>query len=112
MGLQTAAVFSLGVRAVFTTAATATWAALMGDLTRWSRSRDEARRLASVLAGLVCGAVAGGLFVDYARAWAPVLPLALTTGVVAVAALVFGRREVSRGHSPHGPLPTPAAGAQ
>jgi hypothetical protein len=46
MGLQTSAVFSLGVRAVFTTAATATWTALMGDLTSWSRTRGERHRLA------------------------------------------------------------------
>jgi uncharacterized membrane protein YoaK (UPF0700 family) len=44
MGMQTAAVFALGVRAVFTTAATATWAALMGDLSDWSRSHTERRR--------------------------------------------------------------------
>jgi uncharacterized membrane protein YoaK (UPF0700 family) len=90
MGTQTIAVFSLGVRAVFTTAATATWAALTGDLSHWARSRTERRRLASVVAALFAGAVAGGLLIDNAPLWAPVLPLALTAGVVILAAIRFG----------------------
>jgi uncharacterized membrane protein YoaK (UPF0700 family) len=39
MGMQTATIFSLGVRADFTTAATATLAVLMGDLAGWSQTR-------------------------------------------------------------------------
>jgi uncharacterized membrane protein YoaK (UPF0700 family) len=87
MGIQTAAVFSLGVRAVFTTAATATWAVLMGDLSTWSSSRSERRRLAGVIVGLFAGAVAGAFLVLHARSWAPVLPLALSGLVVAGASL-------------------------
>jgi uncharacterized membrane protein YoaK (UPF0700 family) len=90
MGTQTVAIFSLGVRAVFTTAATATWAALMGDLSHWGRSRAERRRFAAVVLALFAGAVAGGLLIDNAPAWAPVLPLTLTAVVVAVAAHRFG----------------------
>jgi len=86
MGLQTAAVFSLGVRAVFSTAATATWTALMGDLGAWSQTRDERRRLASVLVALLAGAVAGAILVVDARAWAALLPLTVSASVVAVAA--------------------------
>jgi uncharacterized membrane protein YoaK (UPF0700 family) len=86
MGLQTAAVFSLGVRAVFSTAATATWTALMGDLATWSQTRDERHRLASILVALFAGAVAGAVLVVDARAWAAVLPLAISASVVAVAA--------------------------
>jgi uncharacterized membrane protein YoaK (UPF0700 family) len=89
MGIQTAAVFSLGVRAVFTTAATATWAALMGDLSQWSESAADRRRLASVLVGLFAGAVAGGLLMTHAPSWAPALPLVLSGAVVAVAARRF-----------------------
>lgn len=85
MGMQTAAVFSLGVRAVFTTATTATWAVLMGDVSG-SSPRGEARRLAAVLVGLLAGAVAGAFLFAHARAWAPVLPLAVSSLVVAVAA--------------------------
>ncbi|HEX8103121.1 MAG TPA: YoaK family protein, partial [Solirubrobacteraceae bacterium] len=41
MGMQTSAIFSLGVRAVFTTAATATWTVLMADAANWRESRQE-----------------------------------------------------------------------
>jgi uncharacterized membrane protein YoaK (UPF0700 family) len=92
MGLQTSAVFSLGVRAVFTTAATATWTALMGDLTSWSRTRGERHRLAPILVALVGGAVAGTLLLDHARAWAAIFPLIVTVAVVAVAARRPGLR--------------------
>jgi uncharacterized membrane protein YoaK (UPF0700 family) len=91
MGMQTAAMFSLGVRAVFTTAATATWAVLMGDLSGWEHPRGEQRRLATVVAGLLTGAVAGGILVAHARAYAPLLPLALTGLVVSVAEAVERR---------------------
>jgi uncharacterized membrane protein YoaK (UPF0700 family) len=85
MGLQTAAVFSLGVRAVFSTAATATWTALMGDVATWSQTRDERHRLASVLVALLAGAVAGAVLVADARAWAALLPLAVSVSVVVAA---------------------------
>jgi uncharacterized membrane protein YoaK (UPF0700 family) len=87
MGMQTAAIFALGVRAVFTTAATATWTVLMGDLSGWSQSRGERLRLAAVIAGLFVGAVVGSLLVLHAPDWAAVLPLVVTASVVAVAAL-------------------------
>jgi uncharacterized membrane protein YoaK (UPF0700 family) len=89
MGVQTGAVFSLGVRAVFTTATTATWAVLMADVVSWSSSRSERRRLAGVIAGLFAGAVAGTLLVIHARTWAPALPPAITVLVVAVAAVAL-----------------------
>ena len=91
MGMQTTAVFSLGVRAVFTTAVTATWAILMGDLSGWSQSSGERRRLSAVIAGLVVGAAVGGLLVVHARTWAPLFPLAVSAMVV-VAASVFLQR--------------------
>jgi uncharacterized membrane protein YoaK (UPF0700 family) len=87
MGLQTAAVFSLGVRAVFSTAATATWTALMGDLAAWSQTRDERHRLAGVLLALLAGSVAGAVLVVDARVWAALLPLIVSASVVAVAAV-------------------------
>jgi uncharacterized membrane protein YoaK (UPF0700 family) len=94
MGMQTYAVFSLGVRAVFTTAATATFAVLMGDLTAWSSTRDERRRLTAVIAGLIAGAAAGAVLVVHARVWAPVLPLVISSLVVAVAAFALRAREL------------------
>jgi uncharacterized membrane protein YoaK (UPF0700 family) len=86
MGMQTGAVFSLGVRAVFTTATTATWAVLMADVVSWSSTRSERRRLAAVIVGLFAGAMAGTFLLLHARTWAPVLPPAVTGLVVAVAA--------------------------
>jgi uncharacterized membrane protein YoaK (UPF0700 family) len=85
MGIQTTAVFSVGLRGVFTTAATATLATLMGDLNAWSDTRQERRRLAGVLCGLLGGAGAGGYLVVHARVVAPLLPLVTTGAVVAVA---------------------------
>ena len=92
MGIQTAAVFSLGVRAVFTTAATATIAVLAGDVSAWSTSSPERLRLASVLAALFGGAVIGTLLFDHARNAAPAFPLAVTGAVVLAAELALGSR--------------------
>ena len=60
MGIQTAAVRSLGVQGVFTTAGTFTLVALAGTFAGF-RLRSEMPRLACVLVGLVAGAIAGGL---------------------------------------------------
>ena len=87
MGIQTAAVFSLGVAGVFTTAATATTTVLMGDTAHWAQTRPDRRRLVLILAALVSGAVAGGLLVMDARAIAPVVPLTTTGAVLAVAVM-------------------------
>lgn len=95
MGMQTAAIFSLGVRAVFTTAATATLAGLMGDLSDWSQSRAERRRLAGVIVGLLVGAAIGAFLVDHARTWAPAFPLAVTALVIAAATLAFGGAQLT-----------------
>jgi uncharacterized membrane protein YoaK (UPF0700 family) len=92
MGMQTTAIFSLGVRAVFTTAVTATWAVLIGDLSGWSQSSGERRRLGAVIVGLILGAAAGGLVVVHERTWAPLFPLAVSAMVVAAASIRFGGR--------------------
>jgi uncharacterized membrane protein YoaK (UPF0700 family) len=81
MGIQTAAVRSLGVQGVFTTAGTFTLVAFAGTFAG-SRSRSEMHRLAGVLLGLVAGAVAGGLLFLHARSYAPALPLVITVLVL------------------------------
>jgi uncharacterized membrane protein YoaK (UPF0700 family) len=81
MGIQTAAVRSLGVQGVFTTAGTFTLVAFAGTFAG-SRSRAEMPRLAGVLTGLIAGAVGGGLLFLHARSYAPVLPLAITVLVI------------------------------
>jgi uncharacterized membrane protein YoaK (UPF0700 family) len=85
MGTQTAIAVGLGVHAVFTTAATATWTVLAGDSAHWAATHTERRRLALVLVGTLSGALAGGLMLTYARLWMPLLPVALTGGVALVA---------------------------
>lgn len=77
---------------MFTTAATATLTVFAGDLAKWSpEARRETLRLPGVIIGLVLGAVAGTLLVLHARDWAPVLPLAITAAVVAIAAVLDQR---------------------
>jgi len=86
MGLQSGAVLSLGVTGVFTTAATATVMFLMRDeAVRPAASDGERTRFVRVLVALIAGATAGAALVLHARAWAPLLPLAATAGVLAAA---------------------------
>ena len=90
MGIQTAAVRSLGVQGVFTTAGTFTLVALTGTFAG-SRSRAEIPRLAGVLVGLVAGAVGGGLLLLHARGYAPLLPPVITVLVIAAGRLMARR---------------------
>jgi uncharacterized membrane protein YoaK (UPF0700 family) len=85
MGVQTATAVALGVHAVFTTAATATWTVLVGDTAHWSMTRLERRRLALVLGGMLLGALVGALLLAHVRVWMPLLPALLTGGVVVIA---------------------------
>src|SRR6202049_4839502 len=92
MGMQSAAVRMLHVGGVFTTAATATIIFLVGDITNWSATVAERRRLAGVLVSLFVGATAGGLLLVHAHIYAPVLPFVITGAVVATAATVLRER--------------------
>lgn len=89
MGMQTTAIYSLGVRALFTTAATATLAVLMGDVAGWSQSRGERGRLFAAIVGLFAGAAIGAALIVHAHTWAPLFPLATTALVVVTAGLAF-----------------------
>lgn len=91
MGIQTAAVRSLGVQGIFTTAGTFTLVAFAGTFAG-SRSRSEMPRLVGVLLGLVAGAVAGGLLFLHARSYAPALPLAITVLVILTGRTMHGSR--------------------
>jgi uncharacterized membrane protein YoaK (UPF0700 family) len=102
MGLQSGAVLSLGVRGVFTTAATATVMFFASDLAGSDSSAAERRRLPAVLVALLAGATAGGLLVVHARDWAPILPLAATLLVVLVASGSVRRAAGSDGPDPRG----------
>ena len=97
MGVQSAAVRSLHVKGVFTTAATATFIFFFGDFATWTRSAEEMRRLRGVLVSLFLGATAGGLLLAHARIFAPALPL-IATAIVAAIAAVFFRKFNRRMH--------------
>jgi uncharacterized membrane protein YoaK (UPF0700 family) len=105
MGIQTAAIFSLGIRADFTTAATATLAVLMGDLAGWKQPSRERARLGGTLAALVAGALTGAALMTQASSWAPVVPLALTAAMLAAA-----HAQLREGASPPGGRPLSASG--
>jgi uncharacterized membrane protein YoaK (UPF0700 family) len=93
MGMQSAAVRRLRVEGVFTTAATATIIVLVSDITNWSATAPERRRLGGVLLSLFAGATAGGVLLVHAHRNAPVLTLVVSAAAVATAAIVFRERE-------------------
>ncbi len=88
MGLQSGTVSTLGVRGIFTTAATATVITLMAGVAEGT-GISERVRLRQVLAALVAGAAAGAFLVDHARLCAPALP----AGLALVAAAGFAMAE-------------------
>src|SRR6266852_728569 len=92
MGMQSAAVRTLHLDGVFTTAATATIIFLVGDITNWSHTVAERRRLAGVLVSLLVGATAGGLLLVHAHIYAPVLPFVITVAAVATATIFLRER--------------------
>jgi uncharacterized membrane protein YoaK (UPF0700 family) len=90
MGMQSAAVRSLNVGGIFTTAATATFIFLFGAMANGvPLTGDERHRMRGVLVSLAIGATAGGLLLIHAPICAPVLPMIITAGVVATAAKAF-----------------------
>jgi uncharacterized membrane protein YoaK (UPF0700 family) len=98
MGMQSAAVRRLHVDGVFTTAATATIIFLAGDLTNWSATAAERRRLAGVLVSLFVGATSGGVLLVHAPLYAPVLPFVITAGVIATATIGLRERDEGTDH--------------
>jgi uncharacterized membrane protein YoaK (UPF0700 family) len=93
MGMHSGAVLSLGVRGVFTTAATATLMFLSSD---FPESAAERMRLAGVLVALLAGAVAGGVLLIHARVVAPVLPLVTSALVVGAATISLPGRTTAK----------------
>jgi hypothetical protein len=67
---------------------------LMRDLAKLpDASGEERARLAGVLVALLAGAIAGGLLLVHARAYAPVLPLVATALVVGTASVALDRAD-------------------
>lgn len=95
MGLQSAAVLSLGLPGVLTTAATATVIDLMSDVAGMQLPLPERGRLAGgVLAGVLVGAAVGALLLTRARILAPVFPL------VAIMLAITACSPLQRRHPP------------
>src|SRR6267378_1513041 len=89
MGIQSAAVRTLHVEGIFTTAATATVILFVSDISHWSATVAERRRFASILISLFIGATLGSLLLVRAPIYAPILPFAITVAVVATAKITF-----------------------
>jgi uncharacterized membrane protein YoaK (UPF0700 family) len=104
-GMETGAIFRLGIRAVFTTAATATVTAFMSDvdddltgqradvdddLTGKRGDAVDQVRLLLVIVGAFAGACAGSALLVNAHDIAPIVAPVLTLAVAATARVVFG----------------------
>jgi uncharacterized membrane protein YoaK (UPF0700 family) len=100
MGMQSAAVRRLNVGGIYTTAATATVIFLSGDFARRPLTTEERHRLSGVLVSLVIGATAGARLLIDGPTYAPLLPVAITIAVVAIAAKAFEHRDDSQGFPP------------
>jgi uncharacterized membrane protein YoaK (UPF0700 family) len=94
MGMQSAAVRTLHVEGVYTNVVTSTIVLLVGDITNWSATVAERRRLTGVLVSLFVGVTAGGLLSVHTHIYAPVLPFVITVVAVATAAIVLRERDV------------------
>jgi hypothetical protein len=102
---ERAAARTLHVEGVFRTAATATIIFLVEYNTNGSATVEERRRLAGVLVSLFVGASAGGLLLVRAHIYAPVLPCAITVGLVATAAIVLPGHDAADDRK-NGTIPT------
>jgi uncharacterized membrane protein YoaK (UPF0700 family) len=94
MGIQSGAVGSLDVKAIFTTAATATLINLSREAADPGVSETQPLQLAAILVCLVLGASVGGFLLVHARPYAPVVPPLATA--VSIAASVAERRTLRR----------------
>ncbi len=102
MGLQSAAARHVAVAGVSTTYVTGTLTSLMAELAALSGSVDR-YRWAQVLVAIVLGAWLGTLSLGHWPAAAPIVPVIVLFGVVAVA---------SARHSPPAPSAEPARGSE
>jgi uncharacterized membrane protein YoaK (UPF0700 family) len=89
MGMQTAAMRSLHVDGVFTTAATGTIMLLVGRIAGWRANPEETRRFARVLFSLFFGAAAGGLLLVHAHLFAPLFSFVITIFAVITASVIM-----------------------
>src|ERR1700742_2635215 len=89
MGMQANAIRSLHVPSISTTAFTATFIDLASGLVTWSLTAHSARRLTASVVGMAAGAFLGDLMLRHAHRYAPVVPVAVTAVVIAIAWVVL-----------------------
>ena len=92
MGLQMNAIRSLHVPGISTTAFTATFIDLVSGLVTWSLTAHSAWRLTASVVCMAAGAVLGDEMLSHAHRYAPVVPLAATAVIIAIAWVVLEPR--------------------
>jgi uncharacterized membrane protein YoaK (UPF0700 family) len=85
LGLQANAIRDLHVPGISTTAFTATFIDLFSGLATWSLTAHSARRLAATMVSMAAGAFLGDWMLGHAHRYAPVVPVAVTAVVIAIA---------------------------
>ena len=91
MGMQSAAIGSLELKAVFTTAVTATLINLAREPADPGSTGTDPARMARILVSLVVGATVGGLLLVHARTYAGVVPPLVTAVAIALTLLAQSR---------------------
>jgi uncharacterized membrane protein YoaK (UPF0700 family) len=104
LGLQANVIRELHVPGVSTTAFTATF----NGLATRSLTAHSARRLAATMIGMAAGAFLGDWMLSHAHRYAPVVPLAVTAVIIAIAWVVLKPRATS-GPAGEQSLPVPQA---
>jgi len=108
LGLQANAIRDLHVPGISTTAFTATFIDLFSGLATWSLTAHSARRLATTMVSMAAGAFLGDLMLSHAHRYAPVVPVAVTAVVIAIAWVALKPRTSSGPTGQHG-APVPQA---
>ena len=85
MGLQMNAIRELHVPGISTTAFTATFIDLASGLVTWSLTAHSARRLTATIVSMAAGAFLGDVMLRHAHTYAPVVAVAVTAVVIAIA---------------------------
>ena len=94
-GLQANAIRDLHVPGISTTAFTATFIDLFSGLATWSLTAHSARRLATTMVSMAAGAFLGDWMLGHAHRYAPVVPVAVTAVVIAIAWVALKPRTTS-----------------
>jgi uncharacterized membrane protein YoaK (UPF0700 family) len=95
LGLQANAIRDLHVPGISTTAFTATFIDLFSGLATWSLTARSAQRLAATMVSMAAGAFLGDWMLGHARRYAPVVPVAVTAVVIAIAWVALKPRVTS-----------------